>query len=61
MTRELFLKLSQSAALRDFMERSPLARKINRRFIAGVTLTEGSGGLSRTGARGHLVDDGSSG
>jgi proline dehydrogenase len=40
MTRALFLKLSQSVALREFMERSPLARKLNRRFIAGVTLAE---------------------
>jgi proline dehydrogenase len=40
MTRALFLKLSQSATLREFMERSPLARKFNRRFIAGVTLDE---------------------
>lgn len=40
MTRKIFLALSQSTALREFMERSPLARKLNRRFIAGVTLEE---------------------
>jgi proline dehydrogenase len=40
MTRAIFLRLSQSTALREFMERSPLARKLNRRFIAGVTLNE---------------------
>lgn len=40
MTRQLFLRLSQSTALREFMERSPLARKLTSRFIAGVTLDE---------------------
>jgi proline dehydrogenase len=40
MTRAFFLRLSQSSWLREFMERSPLARKLNRRFIAGVTLEE---------------------
>lgn len=40
MTRKFFLALSQSAALREFMERSPTARRLNRRFIAGVTLEE---------------------
>jgi proline dehydrogenase len=40
MTRKFFLALSQSTAMREFMERSPLARKLNRRFIAGVTLDE---------------------
>ncbi len=40
MTRKLFLSLAQSTALRGFMERSPMARKLNRRFIAGVTLEE---------------------
>lgn len=40
MTRKFFLALSQSTAMREFMERSTLARKLNRRFIAGVTLEE---------------------
>ncbi len=40
MTRKFFLALSQSATLREFMERSPTARRLNRRFIAGVTLEE---------------------
>jgi proline dehydrogenase len=40
MTRTFLLKLSQSKALREFMETSPLARKLNRRFIAGMTLEE---------------------
>jgi proline dehydrogenase len=40
MTRAFFLKLSQSTALRQFMETSPLARKLNRRFIAGLTLED---------------------
>jgi proline dehydrogenase len=40
MTRKFFLALSQSRALREFMERSPLARKLNRRFVAGITLDE---------------------
>jgi proline dehydrogenase len=40
MTRKFFLALSQSTGMREFMERSPLARKLNRRFIAGVTLDE---------------------
>ncbi len=40
MTRALFLKLSQSAWLRELMESSSLARRLNRRFIAGTTLAE---------------------
>lgn len=40
MTRAFFLKLSQSAWLREFMETSALARRLNRRFIAGTTLAE---------------------
>lgn len=40
MTRAFFLRLSQSQALREFMERSAFARRLNRRFIAGVTLAE---------------------
>jgi proline dehydrogenase len=40
MMRTFFLALSQSKAMREFMERSPLARKLNRRFIAGVSLKE---------------------
>lgn len=52
MTRRIFLALSQSATLRDFMERSPLARKLNRRFIAGVTLDEEIGACSDLAAEG---------
>ena len=52
MTRKFFLALSQSAAMREFMERSPLARKLNRRFIAGVTLDE------EIAACGELASDG---
>jgi proline dehydrogenase len=40
MMRRLFLALSQSAWLRSWMESSPLARKLNRRFVAGVTLED---------------------
>jgi proline dehydrogenase len=40
MTREIFLYLSQRPALRRWMERSPLARKLTRRFIAGETLDD---------------------
>jgi proline dehydrogenase len=40
MTRAIFLRLSQSRALREFMEGSAFARRLNRRFVAGVTLAE---------------------
>lgn len=52
MTRRIFLALSQSAALRDFMERSPLARRLNRRFIAGVSLQEETGACQELAAEG---------
>ncbi|MEO5926066.1 MAG: proline dehydrogenase family protein [Bryobacteraceae bacterium] len=40
MTRKFFLAMAQSTAMREFMESSSVARKLNRRFIAGVTLDE---------------------
>lgn len=40
MTRAIFLALSQNAALRHFLETSPLARRLTRRFIAGETLAD---------------------
>ncbi len=52
MTRKFFLALSQSAAMREFMERSPLARKLNRRFIAGVTLREEIAACEELGSEG---------
>jgi proline dehydrogenase len=52
MMRKFFLALSQSTAMREFMERSSFARKLNRRFIAGVTLEE------ELAACGELASDG---
>jgi len=40
MTRAFFLYLSQRPAVRRWMERWPLGRKLTRRFIAGETLEE---------------------
>jgi proline dehydrogenase len=40
MTRNFFLYLSQQKSLRRWMETSPLARKLTRRFIAGETLED---------------------
>jgi proline dehydrogenase len=40
MTRNFFLYLSQQQRLRRWMETSPIARKLTRRFIAGETLED---------------------
>ena len=40
MTRNFFLYLSQQKELRRWMETSPLARKLTRRFVAGETLDD---------------------
>ncbi len=40
MTRAFFLRLSQSVALRRWMENSAWTRKVTRRFIAGETLAD---------------------
>jgi len=40
MTRNFFLYLSQQQRLRRWMETSPVARKLTRRFIAGETLDD---------------------
>jgi len=40
MTRNFFLYLSQQQCLRRWMETSPTARKLTRRFIAGETLED---------------------
>jgi proline dehydrogenase len=40
MTRNFFLYLSQQQRLRRWMETSPIARKLTRRFIAGETLDD---------------------
>ncbi len=40
MTRALFLFLSQQRTLRRLVEKSPLSRKLTKRFVAGETLDE---------------------
>ena len=40
MLRRLFLALSRSQGLREFVVRFPIARRISRRFVAGETLEE---------------------
>src|SRR4029077_18631033 len=40
MTRNFYLYLSQQQRLRRWMETSPVARKLTRRFIAGETLED---------------------
>lgn len=40
LMREFFLYLSQQGKLRRWMETSPLAKKLTKRFIAGETLDE---------------------
>ncbi len=52
MTRNFFLYLSQQQRLRQWMETSPVARKLTRRFIAGETLDDAlrvSSGLQTQG------------
>ena len=41
MLKNLFLSLSQNRRLRQWMEHSPTARPLSRRFIAGNTLDDG--------------------
>jgi len=41
MTRQFFLYLSQQRAFRRWMERSALAKRLTRRFVAGETLEQG--------------------
>lgn len=41
MTRAFFLYLSRQRRLRRWMETSPLAKKLTRRFVAGETIEEG--------------------
>ncbi|HLH43470.1 MAG TPA: proline dehydrogenase family protein [Bryobacteraceae bacterium] len=41
MTRQLFLFLSRQRRVRAWMETSPFARKLSRRFVAGETLEQG--------------------
>jgi proline dehydrogenase len=40
LTRHLFLKLSENQTLRRWMETSPHAQRLTRRFVAGETLEE---------------------
>ncbi len=40
LTRHLFLKLSENRTLRTWMETSPHARRLTKRFIAGETLEQ---------------------
>jgi proline dehydrogenase len=40
MTRNFFLYLSEQRRLRGWMETSPLARRLTRRFVAGETLED---------------------
>lgn len=41
MLRRILLSLSASRSLRQWMERSPLSRKLTARFVAGRTLDDG--------------------
>ena len=38
--RDIFLKMSTSARMHDFVVRFPLSRRVSRRFVAGETLDE---------------------
>jgi proline dehydrogenase len=47
MLRRTFLQLSQSHRMRQWMEHSPLSRKLTSRFVAGNTLADGIQVLQR--------------
>ncbi|MFN9430120.1 MAG: proline dehydrogenase family protein [Acidobacteriota bacterium] len=55
MFRAFFISLSRRKALRRWMESSPLAERLTRRFIAGNTLAEVLPVCSRLNQQGYLV------
>jgi proline dehydrogenase len=54
MTRQLFLFLSRQRRVRKWMETSPSARKLTRRFVAGETLEQAIGVCESLGKDGFL-------
>lgn len=54
MTRAFFLRLSQSVALRQWMEKSAWARNLTHRFIAGETLEDALAVAERFAAEGIM-------
>ena len=55
MMRSIFIYLSQHPGLRRWMEHSPLARPLTRRFIAGNTLAEALSVCEKMNAEGILT------
>ena len=55
MMRSIFIYLSQQPGLRRWMEHSPLARPLTRRFIAGNTLAEALAVCEKMNAEGILT------
>jgi proline dehydrogenase len=55
MLRSTLLFLSRQRALRRFMETSPAAAPLTRRFVAGQTLTEAIAAATRVEGQGFLV------
>lgn len=54
MTRRLFLYLSKNATLRRWMESSPAAQRLTRRFVAGETLAQGIEACASIAQKGFL-------
>lgn len=55
MTRNFLLRLSQQKTLRHWMENSPAARKLTRRYIAGLTLDDELAVARELQARGIFI------
>ena len=55
MLRRLFLALSRSQGLREFVVRFPIARRMSRRFVAGETLEEAIEAVRRLNRKGLLA------
>ncbi len=53
--RDIFLKLSTNQAMRSFVTRFPLSRRVSRRFVAGETLDEAIGVVKKLDAQGLAV------
>jgi len=53
--RRLFLALSRSQGLREFVVRFPIARRMSRRFVAGETLEEAIEAVRRLNRKGLLA------
>ena len=55
MLRQVFLALSRSQGLGEFVVRFPIAQRMSRRFVAGETLREAIEAIRSLNQRGILA------